>query len=178
MATGNDLVSAVWAAINLETMISRAWSDCFPKYPDLKFDEYRQIVLLVLLYAALHPMECTPSRVQKIISDNFLLDHKTVQARIQRLVDDKFLVVQSHPEDRRKKLIQPTDKLLVAFARFNGIILQIVLKMRAQMATAGKFENVNELDSHLHFNIFDYFKSESDDTEALGADSLDRGGKS
>jgi DNA-binding MarR family transcriptional regulator len=162
MTSGTELIPRFWAAINLETMVSRAWSDCFPKCPDVRFDEYRQIVLLVLSYNAKQPMACTPSNVHKVICDNCLLDHKTVRARIQRLVDEKLFVLQPHPIDGRKKLIRPTAKLLEGIDKYNSMVTKIAGKIHSRTFTL-KIGNVPELEEHLHFDIWDHVESKPDD---------------
>jgi DNA-binding MarR family transcriptional regulator len=150
-----DLSSKIWAAINLETMKSRAWAYCFPNDPDLKFDEYRQVIFVVMFINAVQPGKCILSRVQKKIANAYNLDAKTVLTKIQRLVDDKFFEIQPHPEDKRMKCVRPTQKLVEAFEQYNTLVQKIVNELQKQMKSFRQIEDRLELEQLLRFNILD-----------------------
>jgi DNA-binding MarR family transcriptional regulator len=155
MTANSELIQKAWAAINLEIMTSRAWALCFANEPDLKFNEYREIIFVVMLLNAVQPDGCILSCVQKKITNAYNLDSKTVTTKILRLVDDGFFIIEAHPKDRRKKCIRPTHKLIRLFDKYNQIVPSIVNEIRTQMTLIGTATSTLELEPILRFNITD-----------------------
>ncbi len=133
MPDGGKLALSVWPAINMETMLSRAWSDCFRGSRDLKGEQYRQIVNVVIFQNACGEEICTLGQLRKTIADAFSVDVKTVTHRIQRLESEEYLQISDHPKDRRKKLVRPTEKLVLAFERYSNHLVDIALEFRSQL---------------------------------------------
>lgn len=150
----SDLVRGIWAAFNFEKMTSDAWADCFQGFPDLRSDEYRKIVFIVLLLAVERPQDCTPSIVQKIISRRDMLDEKTVATRVKRLIDCKLLEMVPHSEDRRKRLIRPTGKLLAPLKQYSQLTLDIANEIVRQASAAGVSHT--DIDPDFRFNLLDF----------------------
>lgn len=148
-----ELLKNSWVAINLETMLSLSWAESFRSYHDLKFDEYKQIVYTVIAQCACYPQSCTLSHIQKTIANAYSIDQKTVATRIQRLVDENFLRVVAHPTDRRKKLVEPTDKLIVLFGKFSERAKSIVNHVHQQITTNPLSGAIQSLESDLYFDV-------------------------
>lgn len=161
----DDFIDGIWSAINAENMAAKAWADCFSRYADLRSDEYRQIVFVVVLLFARRPNECTPSTIQRIISNRDMLDQKTVAARVQRLVDCKLFEITPHPADKRKKLIRPTTRLLEPLKRYSTLTLSIAHELLKQASAAGI--TPENIDPYFKFNLLEYLSALNTDEIAL-----------
>ncbi|WP_027554443.1 MarR family winged helix-turn-helix transcriptional regulator [Bradyrhizobium sp. Cp5.3] len=150
----SDLVRGIWAAFNFEKMAADAWADCFQGFTDLRSDEYRKIVFIVVLLAVERPHECTPSTVQKIISRRDMLDEKTVATRVKRLIDCKLFEVVPHSKDKRKRVIRPTAKLLEPLKQYSQLTLDIANEIVRQAIAAGIPRT--DIDPEFRFNLLDH----------------------
>lgn len=163
----NKLIQEIWAALNWETMSSRAWAKCFAGFQDLKSDDYRQIALLVSLWSSIHPNECTLAKIQRTISQRDLLDQKTIATRVQRLIDCKLLETTPHPTDRRKKLIRPTRALRDPLSVYSEMTKNIAAKINDQSTRSAI---ARQLDDDINFNILDYLCTEDGEADQIGHD--------
>ncbi len=149
----SDLIRGIWAAFNFENMAADAWADCFDGFPDLRSDEYRKIVFIVVLLAVERPNDCTHSTVQKIVSRREMLDEKTVATRVRRLIDSKLFEVVAHAGDKRKRLIRPTSRLLEPLKRYSALTLNIANEIARQASAAGISHS--DIDPHFRFNLLE-----------------------
>lgn len=163
MESDNQLIGCSWVAINLETMVSRAWSECFSEHPELKTDAFKQVIYVVIFHNICNASDCTPTRIAKVVANSFALNEKTVAARISRLIDVKLLELTPHAKDGRKKILRPTKKLTSCFGPFNEFIIGIVCALGEQIALhPNSFLEIQELKKSLKFNILDHVVSEEE----------------
>ncbi|MGM4902812.1 hypothetical protein AB8B21_28155 [Tardiphaga sp. 866_E4_N2_1] len=168
---GDDLIKAIWAAVNWETMGSLAWDQCFRSVPDLRSAHYRQIVFIVVLLSSQRG-DCTLSTIQRLVARRDLLDPKTVALRVERLIDAKLLERIDHPSDKRKQVIRPTVALLGPLRRYSELTLDIA----AEMTRPYSDPSDSEFDADLRFDLRDFLEEPRDrrgpdnDPPSIGSD--------
>jgi|SRR5579862_4082364 len=166
------LAASVWPAVNMETMLARAWSESFKNSRSLKFEDYRQIVNVVMMQNAFGDEICILGQLTKMIAGGFKIDPKTVTDRICSLKLEGYLEISVHPNDGRKKLVKPTEKLVEAFKRYSAYLVDIQQEFGSQLNRLDRPQISIDRNPNLYFDLIKEAASELKSANTAAVDPM------
>ena len=158
MPEGRYLAEAIWPAINIEMMQSRAWSICFTG--EFRHDHYRQIVHDVFFRAATS-VPCVLGELRREVADAFQIDEKTVAARIEKMEKGGLLHISDDLNDRRKRLVSPSDKLIAEYTRYSDLLVDLHMQFHIQLHKGDRPRRVQKSERTFNFDLLDHVEIET-----------------
>jgi DNA-binding MarR family transcriptional regulator len=153
MTDGRTLAEAIWPAINVEMMHSQAWCVCFSD--EFRHDHYRQIAHVVFFKAATSS-PCILGELRAEIADAFQIDDKTVADRIERMRNNNLLALSRDKNDRRRRLVTPTDALVASYKKFSDHVVDLQIEFRKQLDKRDRPRRIHKPTPALYFDLLEH----------------------
>jgi hypothetical protein len=153
MVDGGKLAEAIWPAINIEMMISQAWSVCFEG--EFRQDYYRPIIHVVF-FSAVSADRCAVDELRKQVADAFGIDQETVEVRIKKMVQAGLLARVEGLKDGREALIAPTQQLIAAYTKYSGHLVDLLKEFAKQADSCDRPPRDHKAVPSLYFDIRDH----------------------